>query len=48
LDADPYIAARMAARNDPWPDAAVVHTDRTPDDSVDRAAALVRLRPDLN
>jgi uncharacterized protein len=41
-DADAHITTAMAARADPWPDAVSIRTDAIPDDSVDRAARLVR------
>lgn len=41
-DADAHIAAAMAARADPWPDALELRTDLTPDPSVRRAEAAVR------
>ncbi|GAA3394888.1 bifunctional aminoglycoside phosphotransferase/ATP-binding protein [Cryptosporangium minutisporangium] len=40
-DATPEIAARLAAEFAPWPEASVVHTDRTPADAI--AAALHRV-----
>ena len=41
-DADEHIAAAVAARADPWPQAATVRTDETPDRSLERAARLAR------
>lgn len=41
LDADGYTCTRMAARADEWPEAAVVRTDRIPDDSLGQALARV-------
>ena len=36
-DADERTAARMATHAQPWPEAVVVRTDQTPDDSVEQA-----------
>jgi aminoglycoside phosphotransferase family enzyme/predicted kinase len=41
-DADEWIAQAMAVHSDSWGEAATVRTDATPDDSVERAATLVR------
>jgi aminoglycoside phosphotransferase family enzyme/predicted kinase len=41
-DADARIAAAMAADADPWPDAATIRTDATPERSVDQAWRLIR------
>ena len=40
-DADQHIATRIAADADPWPQATVVYTDRTPDDSPEQAVRRV-------
>ncbi|MFL6141811.1 MAG: AAA family ATPase [Labedaea sp.] len=41
-DADPAIAAALAADMDPWPQAVTVPTDRSPEHTVTRALAAVR------
>ncbi len=44
-DADGATAAAMAARVDPWPEAATIRTDERPNRSADRAFALIRSDP---
>jgi hypothetical protein len=41
-DAAPAVAAAMAADADPWPEAATIRTDQTPEHSADQACRLVR------
>lgn len=41
-DATPGVAALLAQRRDPWPDAAALDTNHDPDEVADRAAHLVR------
>jgi len=43
-DADERIAAAMAARAEPWPDASTVRTNAVPDQSVEDAMAVLRQR----
>jgi aminoglycoside phosphotransferase family enzyme/predicted kinase len=41
-DADEHIAAAMAARTDPWPQATTIRTDDVPERCVERAVTLIR------
>ncbi|WP_433087050.1 AAA family ATPase [Dactylosporangium sp. CA-052675] len=41
-DADEHVAAALSGSADPWPQAATIRTDETPDRSLEQAARLVR------